>query len=528
MLPSFYDFFVAALIGAVTVRGSGWTRLLDDCDTGWHIRTGDYIRAAGSVPYTDLFSFSKVGQPWFAWEWLSDVIFSALHSTWGLKGVVLFATLILVAAIAVLLRSMVSEGVSAVVALPLAWLAAGAASVHYLARPHLITILLMAVGSAILIADRRQATWKFWLLAPLTVLWANLHGGFLALIALIGIYAAGSAVEAWFSSPRDWSRTLRYFGLFFACWAASLVNPYGWKLHEHMFEYLRSDWIMSHVMEFQSPKFRGEPAMQFELLLFAGLVVVLPLIQRRRICEALSILYFAYMALASGRHIPLYVIVATPYLGVVLSEWWEGWASGAPRSSIRGILNSLSGDIGIGLKRVTPWILAVPALLLFWNGDSLRWPKDFPAKNFPVAMVNRFQDRIVNAKVLTMDQWADYLIYRGYPKQKVFFDGRSDFYGPAIGDDYLALMNGAWNWEQLLRKHDLNLVLAPTEWGLVGVLKQAGWRVVGDDGIAILFEPPAGWPTPAKGVAAGGKNAVSGLMERTLPAEGTKRDRADD
>jgi len=89
-------------------------------------------------------------------------------------------------------------------------------------------------------------------------------------------------------------------------------------------------------------------------------------------------------------------------------------------------------------------------------------------------------------------------------------------------------MNGAWNWEQLMRKHDLNLVLAPTEWALVGVLKQAGWRVIGDDGIAILFEPPAGWLKPVRGAGSGGKNAVSGLMQRTVPAEGTKRDRADD
>ena len=520
-MPSFYDFFVAALIATITVRGSGWLRLLEDCDTGWHIRTGDYIRAVGHVPYADLFSFSKAGQPWFAWEWLSDVIFSCLHSTWGLKGIVLFATLVLVAAIAVLLRTMVDEGVSAVVALPLAWVATGSASIHYLARPHLVTILLMAIASAILIADRRSASWRLWLLVPLTALWANLHGGFLALIALVGLYAAGSVAETWLAAPRDWSRTRRYALLFAGCAAASLANPYGWKLHWHIVEYLRSDWIMQHVMEFQSPRFRGEPALQFEILLFAGLITVVPLLQKRRICEALSIVYFGYAALSAGRHIPLYVIIAAPHLGLVVSEWWDRWTAAAPRSSIRGILNSVGNDIGTGLQRTTPWILAVPAFLLLSNADVLQWPKDFPPKTFPVAMVNKQQERLATARLLTMDQWADYLIYRSYPKQRVFFDGRSDFYGPVVGDDYLALMNGAWNWKQLLQKYNLNLILAPTEWALTGVLKEAGWRVIADDGIAVLFEPPPGWRSE-------GKNAVTGLMKTTSPAEGTKRDSADD
>ena len=47
--------------------------------------------------------------------------------------------------------------------------------------------------------------------------------------------------------------------------------------------------------------------------------------------------------------------------------------------------------------------------------------------------------------MLTTDQWADYLIYTN-PQQKVFVDGRSDFYGPEIGNDYIRLMNGQWDW----------------------------------------------------------------------------------
>ena len=54
-------------------RMEGVKTMLGDGDTGWHIRTGrmdsrQWPRAA----YQDIFSYTKAGQPWYAWEWLWD------------------------------------------------------------------------------------------------------------------------------------------------------------------------------------------------------------------------------------------------------------------------------------------------------------------------------------------------------------------------------------------------------------------------------------------------------------------------
>src|SRR5262249_50495377 len=62
--------------------------LVQDANTGYHIRTGDFIIQHRAVPHGDIFSFSKPQQPWFAWEWLSAVLFASLHSALGLKGLV--------------------------------------------------------------------------------------------------------------------------------------------------------------------------------------------------------------------------------------------------------------------------------------------------------------------------------------------------------------------------------------------------------------------------------------------------------
>src|SRR5579884_1017166 len=45
-------------------------------DTGWRIRTGDYILEQRRFPMRDLFTVSRPGAEWFAWEWGSDVLCS--------------------------------------------------------------------------------------------------------------------------------------------------------------------------------------------------------------------------------------------------------------------------------------------------------------------------------------------------------------------------------------------------------------------------------------------------------------------
>jgi len=84
---------VAVLYLAVVVMGP--EGLLGDSDTGWHIVTGERIIETGTLPRADPYSFTKAGQPWYAWEWLADVFYGAAHKWMGLAGVALFASLLL-------------------------------------------------------------------------------------------------------------------------------------------------------------------------------------------------------------------------------------------------------------------------------------------------------------------------------------------------------------------------------------------------------------------------------------------------
>src|SRR5450631_2632843 len=174
LVPSLSDFLFIALIAWLFMSSGahGWQSLLADADVGWHIRTGEYILDHHQVPRHDLYSFSKPGAPWYAWEWLSDVIDALLFRWAGLKGVVLAAGVLIALFATTLMRRIVDAGAHLFVALLVTLLSVGSASLHFLARPHIFTLLLLSISMGIIEADRRGANpARIWWLVPITLLW---------------------------------------------------------------------------------------------------------------------------------------------------------------------------------------------------------------------------------------------------------------------------------------------------------------------------------------------------------------------
>ncbi len=526
LAPTLADFFFVALLMWLFAAGSsGWTGLLVDGDTGWHIRTGEWVLDNHRAPTQDLFSFSKPGETWYAWEWLADVVFALLFRQAGFKGVVLVAGLVITTTAYIVFRSMLWRGANPLAAMVVCLLGVGCSSVHNLARPHVFTTLLMAVSVWILAGDRSQPTRRVWLLIPLTALWTNLHGGFVALIATLCLTVAGSVAEAWLEPSARGPRlrsARRYALLVGGCLAASLVNPFGYHLHAHVFSYLKSDWIRKAVEEFQSPSFRDESMLQFEVLLISGLFVAAAAARRKQVVEALWIVFWTHAALGSVRHVPIYVVVAAPMIAAGATRAWEWAAAGRSRQSVVSILKALGDDSAPGFRRATAW-MAVPVVVLAAINEPVKWPANFPKEKFPVELVERHREALASARVFTMDQWADYLIFRSYPKQRVFFDGRSDFYGPELGQQYVRMVQAHFEWERLLDRYRFDYVLGPADWPLASMLKRdSRWRIVEDDGKAILFER-----VRTKGNASKGrqeKSPARGLMEWSGTAESTRGD----
>src|SRR6267154_3724430 len=128
LLPSLADFAFLMPVVFLFGRMQGVKSLLGDCDTGWHIRTGEWILAHGWVPARDIFSFSKPGAPWFAWEWLSDVLFAVLYSMGGLKAIVLFAAALISTYATLLVRYTIWRGSNALLAAFVPFLTVGSST----------------------------------------------------------------------------------------------------------------------------------------------------------------------------------------------------------------------------------------------------------------------------------------------------------------------------------------------------------------------------------------------------------------
>ncbi len=491
-LPSLSDcLFLSLLAWLFLVGPAGWLALLADGDTGWHIRTGQFILDGGGLPQRDLFSFSKPEAPWFAWEWLSDVALGWLERQAGLKGVVLTAAVAACASMTLVFRQMLWRGAGLLLALAAVLLGAGASTIHYLARPHVFTLVLLAGAMWLVERDRRQPTRAVWWLVPLAALWVNVHGGFLALLVCLAAIATGTALEELVARPRgerSWVQVRRYASLLGATSLATLLNPYGVRLHAHIVRYLRSDWIREAVDEFQSPRFRSEAMMQFEILLVAGLLAAGVLLARREFADALLVLVWAHAALISVRHIPVYVVAVTPIWAGHAGRWWQQWAGRRRAGSLARLLRELEDDAAPGFRRTSLWVALAVAALAFdvW---PVKWPRDFPEEKFPVRLIERHGETLRGVRGFTSDQWADYLIYRFYPRHRVFLDGRSDFYGPELGKLYLKLSHGQADWGEAVGRYGFQWVLAPRDWPLVNLLRRdPAWRLKEEGPRAVLFQ----------------------------------------
>ncbi|MFO0281986.1 MAG: hypothetical protein ACK532_08735, partial [Acidobacteriota bacterium] len=62
-------------------------------------------------------------------------------------------------------------------------------------------------------------------------------------------------------------------------------------------------------------------------------------------------------------------------------------------------------------------------------------------------------------RVFASDQWGDYLLYKLWPANTVFIDGRSDFYGPELGKTYLAIANASRSFSSELERYRVNFLL---------------------------------------------------------------------
>jgi hypothetical protein len=508
--PSLTDVAFLLPLSFVFFTMGGATRLLEG-DTGWHIRAGEWILANGRVPDRDFFSFTKAGEPWFAWEWLWDVCFAWMHGRWGMEAVVFVSLAVICLTSALLYRLLLRKAGNPLVAIAFTWLAMAASSIHWWARPHVFTLLFTVVFYDVL--DRRYGGGmsRLWLLPLLTVLWTNLHGGFVAGLVLIGFYAAGEVIAAAVAGDaaarrEALRRSLPYWWTGAACLAATLVNPYSWRLHVHVVKLVGdpNSPLYRWVSEWFSIQFRPGPSRYFEILIVLAVATALWYAGRRRFAYSLLLLGWLHQALVAARNIPIFAIVAAPLAAGAAVEVLAAaaradvarWVKRVPEfiRELGAELTSFEQHARLHLASAAGLILV--AALLWAPQPPKRFRAAYDPEQYPVEAINKLGPERLAGKLFSTDEWSDYVIYRLYPATKVFMDGRLDLYGARFLEEYSDLWNGKSDFEKVFNKYGIQTVLLPRQTLLAAALKASGhWSKVYEDRVAVLFRAAPSRPS---------------------------------
>lgn len=516
-IPSSADLIFIAFLGLLAFTSLSM-RLLSDAGIGWHIRCGQLILATHTVPRIDPFSSTMHGQPWFAWEWLFDIIVGWLERVGGLNAVVLFAALIIATVYACTFRLLLRRGTSLLLALILTLLAASAAMIHFQARPHVLSWLLTLAWFYILESsddqpDQRQSSTRarlLWFLPLLMLIWVNVHGGFLIGFVLLAIYWLDSAWKYLRPGADRFEdilrtiqaghrfRSLSLIGLISA--AVTLVNPYGFKLHIHIYRYLSNRFLMDHIDEFQSPNFHYAAQKCFAALLLLAIVALAAKCHKAGLSHILVVMFAVSSGLYASRNIPvaslLLVLMIGPWLSGAIENYTatraiRGGSQLAGQSSanffqrMQAVEFSLRGHL---------WPLAA-VILSFWIavhggafGSSQLMNAQFDPQRFPVSAVSALEKCVRRGPLLAPDYWGGYLIYRFYPKAEVVVDDRHDLYGEQFLKSYLKMIHAEAGWQDFLEQHPAQYILVPKGSALESVLlENRRWDSVYSDRTTSIF-----------------------------------------
>ena len=129
---------------------------LRDGDTSWHLAAGRWIVAHGAVPTTDPFSYTFLGKPWTAHEWLSELLMFSVYAAGGWPGLLLMfgaVTGVTLVTLALYVRRWLSFPLALV---PVTLCFVGTLEFS-LARPHLFGWLLLALWMTSLLRARDAA-----------------------------------------------------------------------------------------------------------------------------------------------------------------------------------------------------------------------------------------------------------------------------------------------------------------------------------------------------------------------------------
>jgi hypothetical protein len=431
---------------------------------------GRLVEINGGVVHQDPFGYTPRLARWVDHEWLSGVVFyqvARLGGDWGLLLLNLgfmLGTVILVAAA----QRQVHGGKDwsppwlflAMVPVLGVWIS--------VVRSRVFTFAFLALLLLVLVRWREGRTRWLWVIPPAFLLWANMHGGFVAGLGLLGVSAAAVSLE----SPR---RSVPLWGCLALSVAATLVNPYGIEYWDYILSAVTMD--RPGIAEW-GPLPLGS-IFGVHVLLYLGIFLAGSLLSDRRPPpEAWAMVAVAFLATLSSRRI-------TNFFMVILAIY----GAGAARAFAGAVQARIPGYWEAGRRVMAVVFVAGIGLAAGKTLQHLatfaRSGLDFEA--FPTQAVDWLQSQGSGGRLLVHFNHGSYALWRLYPEYRVSMDGRYEETYPQSTVDavYRALLPDH-------PEHRPSMRMVSPDYILVEGVDEAGgfgaeWQVAFRDGRFVLL-----------------------------------------
>lgn len=457
-----------------------FSRDFADFDFWGYLSFGRVFWDEGFFPYQDVFSYTPTKPLWVYHEWLTGVVFFGLIKYLGPASLQLLRYIIAIVTVCLIYSTAIKRSNTLFFALILLIPSMFLISFGYFpVRAQVFTYFFFILTLYILETAKKSGDGKVLRWLPLIqVLWCNFHGGFVAGLGLIFLYALGEGLAR--------KKMTAYYLLWgVIAFFATLINPYGIEYWIYTIKAIAMP--RPEITEWYSVAKALKSNVQFfpvVLFLSMSILMLMSLLFRKKkdITELLVIAAMVCLGSLHIRHGVFLGLVFGAYMPVYFSEYAHAWDE--TRRYTTRLFSILLVIFTGGLIATYGYFFSVKQINVI---PSFRFVVS--SNIYPVNAINWLKTNNIKGNILPHFEWGEYLIWSCYPDYRVAMDGRYEtVYQDAVHREYFDFLLGRDGGDIFLKKypHDIVLLRAGTKTHAL-MIREKAWRMVYSDPISVVF-----------------------------------------
>jgi hypothetical protein len=457
-----------------------YVNIVADYDLWGYMAFGRLFLEKGFFPYQDVFSYVPTKDPWVYHEWLTGVICFLIYKHFGAMGIQLLRYTMVYATMALVLVTAFNRHANKLSIFIVLFVTCNALTHGYSpVRAQVFTYLFFILSVYILEGYKTdQNSYLLWWLLPIQIVWCNLHGGFVAGLGLIGLYAIGEGLTN--------QRYIPYIRIMLLAAMVTLINPYGidyWTYIGQAIVLPRSDikeWV-SIPAAIKSGQFTDMSSLFISLVFVSFFLIVRS--RRKSLTDILVLTVTAYLGFKSIRHTMLFFLAFGSYMPMLLSEQVESLKSDL---EARNLISRI-------IKPTTVFMSLFLILLTFFSIRHFIYSPSLdlktPPSYYPVRAMEWMAAHHWKGNILPHFDWGEFIMWRCYPACRVSMDGRLEtVYDNDIQKEYFDFLHGREGWQTFLQKYPHDMVLIKSSTKTDTLMRQhPEWQLEFEDGLSVLF-----------------------------------------